>query len=113
VVHQRYVLTLWISAQDLRLRSSWDTGTRAQALTEYNAPEYSVMSTNCSFPLPTTARDLGTPLQIAQSVVAQKPTNTLPLFDDRSAADPASAGPVVLIANWTSQRDQDYAGAAK
>ena len=74
--NQRYVLTLWISAQDLRLRSSWEIGTRAQALTEYNATEPGVTPTNCSFPLPITARDLGTPLQMAQSVVAQKPTNT-------------------------------------
>ena len=46
---------------------------------------------------------------MAQSVVAQKPTDTLRLFDDRSATDPASAGSVVLIANWTSQGDHTTA----
>ena len=110
---KRYVLTLSLGTQDLWLLPSWEIGTRAQVLIEYIVPEFSVMSTNCSFPLPTTAPNLGIPLQIAQSVVAQKPNNILPLFDDGSAADPASAGPVVLIANWTGLRDWDYAGAAE
>ena len=109
----RYALALWLGTQDLRLLNSWEIGTRAQVLTEYNAPEFSVMSTNCSFPLPTTAPNLDTPLRIAQSVVTEKPKDILPLFDDGSAADPASAGPFVLIANWTGLTDQDYAGAAE
>lgn len=112
--HRRGIVrTLWLGTQDLRLWPSWEIGTRAQVLIEYIAPEFSVMSTNCSFPLPTTAPTLGIPLQIAQSVVAQKPKNILPLFDDGSAADPASAAPVVLIANWTGLRDWDYAAAAE
>ena len=110
---KRYVLTLWLGTQDSQLLPSWEIGTRAQVLIEYIAPEFSVMSTNCSFPLPTTAPNLGIPLQIAQSVVAQKPKDILPLFDDGSAGDPASAGPVVLIANWTGLRDLDCAGAAE
>ena len=110
---KRYALILWFGTQDLQLPSSWEIGTRAQVLTEYIAPEFGLMSTNCSFPLPTTAPNLDTLLQIAQSVVAQKPKNVLPLFNDGSAADPASAGPVVLIANWTGLRDQDYAGVAE
>src|SRR5258706_7058385 len=97
----RYVLTLWLCVQDLQLLTSWEIGTRAQVLIEYNAPEFSVMSTNCSFPLPTTAPNLDTPLQIAKSVVEQKPKNILPLFSDGSSADPASAGPIVLISNLT------------
>jgi len=32
---------------------------------------------------------------------------------DGSAADPASIGVCVLIANWTKAGDLDYAGAAK
>jgi hypothetical protein len=109
----RYVLTLWLGTQDLRLLPSWEIGTRAQVLIEYFAPEFSVMSTNCSFPLPTTAPNLDTPLKIAHSVIAQKPENILPLFEDSSAADPASAGTIVLIANWTGLREWDYAGAAE
>ena len=46
-------------------------------------------------------------------MVAQKPENILPLFVDDSSADPASAGPIVLIANWTGLRDQNYAAAAE
>jgi len=109
----RYVLTLWLDTLDLRLPPSWEIGTRAQVLIEYIAPEFNVMSTNCSFPLPTTAPSLDTPLQIAQSVVAQKPKNILPLFDDSSAADPASTSTIILMANWTGLRDWDYAGAAE
>lgn len=36
-----------------------------------------------------------------------------PLMQDGSAADPASIGVAVLLANWTGQSGQDYAGAAK
>lgn len=109
----RYVVPLWLGTQDLRPLPSWEIGTRAQVLTEYNAPKFSVMSTNCSFPLPTIAPNLDTPLLIAQLVVAQKPKHILPLFEDGSSADPASAGPFILIANWTGLRDRDYASAAE
>jgi hypothetical protein len=110
---KRYVLYSWLGMQGLQLPPSWEIGTHAQVLIEYHTPGFNVMSTNCSFPLPPTAQNLGVPLRIAQSVVAQKPDNILPLFDDGSAADPASAGHIVLIANWTGQRDQDYAMAAE
>lgn len=35
------------------------------------------------------------------------------MFQDGSVADPASLGVIILIANWTGQKDGDYAGAAK
>lgn len=40
-------------------------------------------------------------------------TGPHPLMPDGSAADPASLGVCVLIANWTKAGDLDYAGAAK
>ncbi|KAG5339433.1 hypothetical protein C0989_004266 [Termitomyces sp. Mn162] len=57
--------------------------------------------------------------QIPQDVVANRSqsngniTGPQPLINDMSAADPASIGFAVLIANWTGQGGEDYAGAAK
>ena len=34
-------------------------------------------------------------------------------MQDGSAGDPASIGVSVILANWTGQDDQDYAGAAR
>ncbi|KAG6872500.1 hypothetical protein C0995_009256 [Termitomyces sp. Mi166 len=57
--------------------------------------------------------------QIPHDVVANRSrsneniTGPQPLIKDGSAADPASIGFAVLIANWTGQGDEDYAGAAK
>lgn len=39
-------------------------------------------------------------------------TGPQPLIKDGSAGDPASIGVAVLLANWTGQGGQDYAGAA-
>lgn len=92
---------------------SWEMGTRAQVIIEYDADPYDVLSTAASVPPDTTdISSLGTPLQIASSVVKAKPANQEPLVNDGSAADPASLGVVVLIANWTGQHDADYSGAA-
>ncbi len=54
---------------------------------------------------------------VVQSRANQGPTNNRPqpLMPDGSAADPASIGVCVLIANWTKAGggNLDYAGAAK
>lgn len=56
---------------------------------------------------------------IAERIVANRSTSNnntqgpQPLIQDGSAADPASIGFAVLLANWTGQSDHDYAGAAK
>lgn len=95
-------------------QASWERGTRAQVLIEYDAPKYNVLSTKCEFPPPAvTDNSLSTPFQIAQSAVASKPANSLTLVEDGSAADPASLGPVVLLANWTGQAGADYRAAAE
>jgi hypothetical protein len=101
-------------------RESWELGTRAQTILEQNATTYSVFSGQ-SLPPPSTVPSsevtaLGPFLNIARTVVQSRPKNQTdpqPLMPDGSAADPASIGVCVLIANWTKAGDLDYAGAAK
>lgn len=79
---------------------SWENGTRAQALLEIDHPELSVFYNPC---LPITDTS-GIPEEvnaIAEYTIAHKPNNTLMLTEDGSAADPASLGVAVLLANAT------------
>lgn len=92
---------------------SWENGTRAQVLIEYNSDEYDVLSTQASIPPGAVApSSLATPLSIARFTVQHKPAGILPLTQDGSVGDPASLGVIVLIANWTGQRDEEYGQAA-
>ncbi|PPQ95428.1 hypothetical protein CVT26_008449 [Gymnopilus dilepis] len=106
---------------------SWELGTRAQTILELNATEYSVFS---STPLPppssipsslSSSGGLAPFFSIAHDVVVNRTkanngtTGPQPLISgDGAAADPASIGVCVLIANWTGQDagQVDYAGAA-
>ncbi|KAJ3759499.1 Six-hairpin glycosidase-like protein [Lentinula raphanica] len=99
----------------------WELGTRAQALLEHNAQAFSVFSlTIPSTSVPSnTSSALAPVFSIAKGVVNNRTasngniTGPQPLVADDSAADPASIGPAVLLANWTNQGDGvDYAGAA-
>ncbi|EIN04194.1 hypothetical protein PUNSTDRAFT_128484 [Punctularia strigosozonata HHB-11173 SS5] len=97
---------------------SWELGTRSEALVELDSPAYSVF--NGQVPPPQHAlSSLNEILDIARSIVANRATsnnNTVgpqPLIADGAAADPASNLFEVIVANWTGQKDQDYAGAAK
>lgn len=103
------------------LISSWERGTRAEALLELSVPSFSVLSP--SFRLyPSVNASVNASLTdvytIARNAVAALPSppsngTGQPLFlGDSSAGDPASIGVAVLIANWTGLRDEDYAGAA-
>ncbi|KDR71838.1 hypothetical protein GALMADRAFT_74638 [Galerina marginata CBS 339.88] len=106
---------------------SWELGTRAQSILELNATQYSVFASTSLPPpssLPSALSNSGalTPFfAIAHNIVANRtkannntsgPQAFLP---DGSAADPASIGVCVLLANWTGQDSGqlDYAGAAK
>ncbi|KAG6810557.1 hypothetical protein H0H92_011342 [Tricholoma furcatifolium] len=102
---------------------SWELGTRAQTILSANATRYSVLSVSQSLPPPQTIPDsLSSAMQlffqIAHDVVANRSasngniTGPQPLIQDGSAADPASIGFAVLLANWTGQGGEDYAGAA-
>ncbi|KAF9035201.1 Six-hairpin glycosidase-like protein [Panaeolus papilionaceus] len=115
---------------------SWEIGTHAQTILEANATLYSVLSSQ-SLPPPrsipssssslySSSPSLPSALQpffdIAREVVGNRTTannNTQgaqPLMPDGSAADPASIGVCVLIANWTGRGEKDnldYVGAAQ
>ncbi|KAI3614913.1 glycoside hydrolase family 105 protein [Moniliophthora roreri] len=103
-------------------KASWELGARAQALLEHDAPEFSVFASQLPPPQPVPS-DLQSALSpvfdIARNVIsnrAQSNNNARgpqPLMQDGSAADPASIGVAVLLANWTRQGGNDYAGAAK
>ncbi|KAL1762590.1 Six-hairpin glycosidase-like protein [Schizophyllum commune] len=102
---------LWDSAN-----KSWELGVMAEALTEYNWASYSVFS-DAAFPPPGTLDNSSTledVLDIVNNVLAAKEPNTLTLFADESAGDPASLGVAVLLANWTrgDKSDNSYSTAA-
>jgi len=103
-------------------KESWELGTRSQAILSLNATIFSVFSHSALPPPSSVPGSLTSALQpffdIAQSVVASRAvsnnvTSPQPLMHDASAADPASIGVAVLLANWTGQGGEDYAGAAK
>ncbi|TFK43267.1 Six-hairpin glycosidase-like protein [Crucibulum laeve] len=83
---------------------SWELGTAAEALTEFSWPALSVFNAS-AFPPPAhlnvslNATDV---LLIANRTVSNKPPTSLALIaSEGSAADPASIGVSVLLANWT------------
>ncbi|KAG6919278.1 hypothetical protein DXG01_007410 [Tephrocybe rancida] len=82
----------------------WELGTAAEALTELSWPALSVFQPS-AFPPPQhlngtlNASDV---LEIAVRTVSNKPASSLSLIAEQgSAADPASIGVAVLLANWT------------
>ncbi|KAF5333335.1 hypothetical protein D9611_002262 [Ephemerocybe angulata] len=85
-------------------KASWELGTAAQALTEVYTPDLSVFSAS-AFPPPDRLNSSLTPvdvLAIVNNTIKDKPANSKPLFANQgSAADPASLGAAVLLANWT------------
>ncbi|CAG7852733.1 SubName: Full=Uncharacterized protein {ECO:0000313/EMBL:CCA75834.1} [Serendipita indica DSM 11827] len=106
-------------------KQSWELGTRAQVLIEYDAPAFNVLSTDCKLPPNTTLSQsqssaLSTPFGIVRPIVTSggSVSNTQgnnaggdgaaasgSLMDDGSAADPASLGVTVALANWTKADD--------
>lgn len=98
---------------------SWEIGTRAEAILETDTPDFSVFSSNELPPSQDAPDSLAKVLSIAQDVVSDRAssnnnaTGAQPLMQDGSAGDPASIGVSVILANWTGQDDQDYAGAAR
>lgn len=112
--------------------SSWELGTRAQAITELHTPSYSVFSSS-KLPLSSSEFKNGPPvslepvLAIAHDIVANRSisnngiTGPQPLMANGAAGDPASIGVAVLLANWTLGSNGgdgkyggvDYEGAAK
>ncbi|CEL53344.1 hypothetical protein RSOLAG1IB_06311 [Rhizoctonia solani AG-1 IB] len=90
---------------------SWELGTRIQTLLELDTPSFSVFSED--FPPPRDApNSLNDVIGISRNIVQTKTPGELPLMPDGSAADPASNGVGVLIANWTGASGANYAQAA-
>ncbi|KAJ3783584.1 Six-hairpin glycosidase [Lentinula aff. detonsa] len=114
-----------ISDVEMRLAEGathpWELGTRAQALLEHDVQAFSVFSLiipSTSVPSNTSSA-IAPVFSIAKGVVNNRTasngniTGPQPLVADDSAADPASIGTAVLLANWTNLGDGvDYAGAA-
>ena len=107
----------------LNVISSWELGTRAQALLELSAPSFSVLTSSVVLPPPSNLitavnASLGDVYTIARNAVASLPPppsngTGQPLFSgDTSAGDPASIGPAVLIANWTGLGGENFGSAA-
>lgn len=111
-----------LASADMR---SWEIGTYTQTLLELDTPSYSVFYLHKpSIPPPSSNSSdyppsLDAVLSIAQRIVSARSENAerpRPLMPDGSAADPASNGVSVLIANWTGRGERDgvdYAGAAR
>ncbi|KAJ2916912.1 hypothetical protein MD484_g3483, partial [Candolleomyces efflorescens] len=110
-------------------QASWELGTRAQAILELNATQYSVFSSNSVPPSSNAVEDdsMEPIWGIARRIMGQwngtSGGSPQPLMPDGSAADPASNGVTILMANWTglaardsgsnSSLNYDYAAAAK
>ncbi|QRV84738.1 cell wall glycoside hydrolase YteR [Ceratobasidium sp. AG-Ba] len=90
---------------------SWELGARSQSLLELDSPSYSVFSEKFP-PSQNAPESLNDVIGIARQIVQAKSSNGLPLMEDGSAADPASNGVGVLIANWTNASGGNYDQAA-
>ncbi|KAL1673197.1 stretch-activated Ca2+-permeable channel component-domain-containing protein [Schizophyllum commune] len=86
---------------------SWELGTRAEAILEHDAPQWSVFADR-PLPPPRAADDSGglrDTLAIARRIVTSRggASGPQPLMADGSAGDPASNLVAVLLADWTGQ----------
>ena len=97
-------------------------GTRTQTLIELDTPSFSTLTHNSSQPPSRLAPgSLDTVLKIAARVVNNRGQSNRnargpqALIQDGSAADPASMGVAVLVADWTryTNGSVDFAGAAR
>ncbi|POY75841.1 hypothetical protein BMF94_0922 [Rhodotorula taiwanensis] len=89
---------------------SWEIGAHAEALTEFLYPDLSpfASASNSRFASPNPSVNPFPSLvcDIAGNVISQQPWGQWQLIQDASAADPASVGPAVILANWTMGEGQ-------
>jgi len=87
---------------------SWENGTKAEAILEYTYPSLSVFSPTPPLPLPSPlpSGDIPQIISIAQTTMNNRPasgtsagTQGSTLLPDGAAADPASLGVTILLAN--------------
>ncbi|KAG8847053.1 hypothetical protein FRB96_001703 [Tulasnella sp. 330] len=93
---------------------SWELGTMAEAYLEIDWPQMSVYGAT-GVPPPrsvTTDNDMDnitSVLQIANYVIAIRPSGIEALMNDSSVGDPVSVGVAVMMANWTQASRPDEA----
>jgi hypothetical protein len=96
-------------------RYSWENGTKAQAILESQYPSLSVFSPTDPLPLPSPlpSGDISQIIDIAQTTLqnrenpsAASKNGGLGLVPDAAAADPASLGVAVLLANASTGNAQ-------
>lgn len=96
---------------------SWEVGTHVQALTEFDYPALAPFyDTFAPVPSSPTASSV---FAVISPIIAEKSSSSMQIMPDGSAADPASIGVAVVLANWTESAPsggvskQDYANAAE
>ena len=96
-------------------RYSWENGTKAEAILEYYHPSLSVFSSTSPLPLPNPlpSGDISRIIDIAQTTLNNRESvdqtsaqGGLGLVPDAAAADPASLGVAVLLANASTNDAQ-------
>ncbi|KAM0786979.1 hypothetical protein ACM66B_002397 [Microbotryomycetes sp. NB124-2] len=83
---------------------SWEMGAHAQALLEFDYPRVSVFFSSY-VPVPTSPVATSV-LDIVSQALQQRQPGSLQIVPDGSAADPASLGVAVILANYTSPNGQ-------
>lgn len=98
----------------LTFSRSWETGTAMQTLIELDTPSFSVLTPNATVPPPRSApSSLSAVIQSARSIVQKRKPGSTQLVPSSSAADPASNGVAVLLADWTHVGGADFSEAAR
>ncbi|TNY17079.1 Six-hairpin glycosidase-like protein [Rhodotorula diobovata] len=95
---------------------SWEIGTHLTALVELSYPDLSPFSSSSSSwarPSPDVSPPPTEVLAAVASILASQPAGQAQLVPDGSAADPASVGPYVVLANFTLAEGEQIGGKSK
>ncbi|GAA5900416.1 hypothetical protein JCM8208_005356 [Rhodotorula glutinis] len=94
---------------------SWEIGTHLSALLELSYPALSPFadSTSWARPSPSSSPAPTEILNNVAQILENQPQGQQQLVSDGSAADPASVGPFVVLANFTLDGDEQIAGSSK
>lgn len=99
-----------------RVPRSWEIGTHLTALVELSYPDLSPFSSSSSSwarPSPDVSPPPTEVLAAVASILASQPAGQAQLVPDGSAADPASVGPYVVLANFTLAEGEQIGGKSK
>jgi len=94
---------------------SWEIGTHLSALLELSYPSLSPFadSTSWARPSPSSSPAPTEILSNVAQILSNQPQGQQQLVSDGSAADPASVGPFVVLANLTLDGDEQIGGRSK